>query len=153
MLNQFFPEVLDFYESGKITACEPVEVIRDELAVLGLLDTLHDRVGVSLNIYSVDSEFQALMVLIFDRGLDASVYMEAGNVIAGRIADRLASTESFPNGVMISVPRLVDEPGIRLLVRSQRNLFSRSYLHIHSGNAIEIQTLLLPIKQKEQMDV
>lgn len=153
MLNQIFPEVLDFYESGKITASEPVQVIRDDLSLLGVLETLHDRVGVSLNVYSVDSEFQALMVLIFDRGLDTSIYMEAANVIAGRMADRLACAESFPNGVMISVPRLIDESGIRLLIRSQRNILSRNYLHLHSGFAVEIQTLLIPVHHQGQMDV
>ena len=114
----------DFYHLGHVTAAEspPLPAAND--------DELADKVGVA---FSLQGDVRAVILSLFDQGLDLSTYAEIGNVIASRFADSLSSERRCD--VILSPPKILESSALERLLAASPSTGRRSYLH-HVGNAV-----------------
>lgn len=91
--------------------------------------------------YQIKGDIQAVVLVIFDRGLDLSVYSELGNVLASQIANQLHSQKGFD--VLISPPQILSESLFENIQRSQKPLLKRTYAHVYHNFVIPIETWIL----------
>jgi hypothetical protein len=100
-------------------------------------------------VFDFVGENRALMILAFDRGLDASIYEEIGNTIASQIADGLAEEEK--RLVMPSPPRILEHEQIKKIIQSHqaKDFLRRQYFHLWKSLVINVEMLILPFSLEE----
>ncbi len=108
-LNQALPENIPFYHLGVVSRSGTIEGTSDHPMAWADLDA-EGRHAFAFTLYA--GEMPGTLVLLFDQGLDASIYSEIGNVMASRLADAL--------GAMPSPPRSLSPKGAERLLRAAR---------------------------------
>jgi hypothetical protein len=133
-LTQALPQGFDFYHLGRIDL-EPGDAISSESAKRALAS---DHFGIG---YRFEGEARGGLILLVGEGLDPSVYSEAGNIIASRIASSLSGEGRLE--VAVSPPLLLTRLQLTRLLASE-DAVVRLYVHRQEHRAIPLQAVLLP---------
>lgn len=91
--------------------------------------------------YRMYGDVKSLLIVLFPKGLDLSLYAELGNVIASKIATQLSSDTSLD--VMVSPPQILNEVQTQKLRLSQEHMIRRNYAHLYSNSLVQVETLIL----------
>jgi hypothetical protein len=135
---EHLPESFDFYHLGRVERAEP-----ESDSSFDLEKTLQEES--SAWGYRVHGDAPALVVLLFDRVHDSSVYMELGNILASRIATGL-SAGRVGVGVMISPPQALSVSQIRKLTLNRQEPLHRRYFHrFGADRTVAVDALILPV--------
>ena len=87
--------------------------------------------GLSIG-YQFVGELRGLILIMIPDGLNLSMYMELGNILASRIATYLSNEEGID--VMISPPKVMTEQNLQHFTRIESEV-SRTYYHRY-GNCV-----------------
>jgi hypothetical protein len=136
------PDGFEFYHLGRV---ESAGDWADELSPSGNELPLEDRVAVA---YRIQGDAQGALLILFDKGLDSSLYMEMGNIIASRTATQLNRIEGID--VLVSPPQVLKEAMARSLLAQASPASRRRYLHLHEGRSISVETVILPQLERGQ---
>lgn len=128
LLSNALPEKFSFYHLGEITLAP-----KDEKTALP--SNLQDHVALG---FTLQGDWQAALVLIFDRGLDLSTYSEAGNIVASKLVTRLSQEHGVD--LVLSPPTEIEEKQLGLLEKNSLNSAMRIYFHSYGKNLIPVQT-------------
>jgi hypothetical protein len=134
-LESALPEKVPFYHLGEVTLNNEILSSERELIDMEVLG------------YSFLGDVRGLMLVLFDKGLDSSIYSELGNVIAARTASRLGNEKALD--VLISPPKKLSSEQVNKLVDQGSMIIHRTYLHVHKGVTIPVQTWILPHTKAE----
>lgn len=129
-LETALPERLPFYHLGEVKLSEEILASQTELFDMEIMG------------YSFLGEVRGLMLVLFDKGLDTSVYTELGNVIAARTASKLGNEKGLD--LLISPPKRLDAKQVGKIVDQGSMIIHRTYLHVHQGVSIPVQAWILP---------
>ena len=135
-LSAALPEHFPFYHLGEVTSRESNEEPTPD----------EDSVAISFRMHG---DLQGILIVLFERGLDVSLYTELGNIIASQTATRLNQQQAMD--VMISPPRLLAQGQVKNLLGSLENentktpRIRRTYLHTNGKVTVSVETLFLPI--------
>lgn len=127
------PEGFDFYHLGRIEL--------DQSTPVATFAVSSDQLAVA---YRLQGDVRGALILIFGREHDASVYSEAGNVIASRLATELSSRRGFD--VAISPPQRLTSRQLQPLLQSG-GAIARTYVHRHGSSAVKLTAVLLSSKE------
>ena len=132
-ISDSLPEGFDFYGFGQVTRskAKPLSALTEITA---------GKSGVSFKLLGDPA---ALLVVLFDSGLDSSMYTELGNILASKLCQSLS--EQGEGDLMITPPIVVRAEQLARL--SQRNIpfIHQSYEHVDQGSTVLVETLILPI--------
>jgi hypothetical protein len=149
-IAQLLPESFGFYDLGLVQA----QNINDKPVVP--LDLEKSR-GVAFRVYHLDEGPSALLIFVFEDGLDPSMYTEMGNTLASKLCKNLSEQEKLE--MMISPPiQLKSAPLKRLIgLGSRFGGARRGYTHSYVLNGVQqsipVETWTLPVGQSEVVDV
>jgi hypothetical protein len=132
LLTQSLPENFSFYHLGQIAlrdSSRPSQV---------LFDPNDDRAALA---YHFRGDIQATVVFLLEPGLDVSMYSEAGNIIASKLATVLADKHGVD--VVISSPVRLERAQLNLLASATNEIAEKTYVHSHAGKDVLLETLLL----------
>lgn len=136
-LMDALPETFPFYHLGKVEALDSAS---------GPLwhESTHDFVGIR---FDLSGELNARLFLFFQKDLDLSTYMEVGNILASQTASRysLGSQKT----VHITPPHILSRESLGHLARTYFHAPLRYYSHQLSGQPIQLQSLLVTIRDDE----
>ena len=124
------PNHLEFYHLGKVELQE-------------FEHTWQETTAVAFRLYG---ERMALVILLFDKDLDESVYSEFGNLLVSRIATELSSKNGLE--VTISPPMKFNPSRLQKLIQ-RVTAIRKTYVHFHNNSAIPIETWILPTVVEE----
>jgi chemotaxis protein CheY-P-specific phosphatase CheC len=132
LLTHSLPETFSFYHLGQIA-------LRDSgKAKAALLDPNDDRAALA---YTLRGDIQAAVVLLLEPGLDVSMYSEAGNIIASKLATQLAEKHGID--VVLSPPTRLERSQLQLLASATPEIAEKTYVHSHAGKEVLLEALLL----------
>lgn len=128
-IESALPSGFDFYDYGSVYAeAKNIPQAGPESA--------EGKIGVA---FSTQGDQRAVLVVMFDEGLDASMYTEIGNVIASRFADGLARVGS---DVFLSPPQALGAAEIHRRLSGAQPSLARQYYHSHSGTIVPIEVFV-----------
>ncbi len=128
------PQGFDFYHLGRI------ELLADERAAALETRELEGRFAVA---FAIEGEARGALLLLVDEGLDASVYSEAGNIIASRLVSSLSQSRGLE--LTVSPPQRLSGAQLAQLLRLAGGRAAvRDYVHRHGAQAILMTAVLLP---------
>jgi chemotaxis protein CheY-P-specific phosphatase CheC len=140
LLTHSLPENFSFYHLGEIT-------LRDRAQMQGELPTAlpnDDRAALA---YTLRGDLQAAVVLMLEPDLDLSMYSEAGNIIASRLATQLAEKHGID--VVLSAPVRLERAQLELLATAMPEFTEKTYVHSHAGKEILLDALLFMNSPKQ----
>jgi len=129
LLTHSLPENFSFYHLGEIA-------LRDRSSLPATLPT-DDRAAMA---YTLRGDIQAAVVLMLEPGLDLSMYSEAGNIIASRLATQLAEKHGID--VVLSAPVRLERAQLELLAKTMPEFTEKTYVHSHAGKEVLLDALL-----------
>jgi hypothetical protein len=129
-IESALPEAMPFYHLGEVRLSEEILPTQKELAEMEVLG------------FSFQGDLRGLMLVLFDPGLDASVYAEMGNLIAANTATRLSRERALD--VLISPPKKLETALVSKIIDQGSMIIHRTYLHVHQGKSVPVQTWILP---------
>lgn len=127
-ISQLMPEGFSFYHLGYVEAVTEEQPAPISKALEGAA-------------FSIQGEIRGVMLILFEKGLDTSAYVEMGNILASRLATHLSLKAGLD--VMISPPKLLNAQELITLIQSQQTVAQKNYLHVHQGKSIQIKALVL----------
>lgn len=132
LLTQSLPENISFYHLGEIALRDSVKPQKTAL------NSSDDRAALA---YTLRGDIQAAVVLLIEPGLDLSMYSEAGNIIASRLATELADKHGID--VVLSPPTRLERSQLQLLASTTPEIAEKTYVHTYAGKDVLLETLLL----------
>jgi chemotaxis protein CheY-P-specific phosphatase CheC len=130
-LSSALPKDFGFYGLGEVTLSEERSAAPDF--------DFNDKTALAFTIFG-DRKLSA--VVVFDQGLDESMYTEMGNVIMSRAADNLSARLGY--SVLISPPYRIDIDLLQSILASAKDSERRTYIHTDSTQSTEICVFLIP---------
>ena len=127
------PTAFDFYHLGRIELEDESSPETHEIDA----GFASDHFGIG---YRLEGERRGGIVLCVAKGLDASVYSEAGNIIASRFASALAKHDQ--REVTVSPPLLLSSMRLKALLASGSGAV-KTYIHRQGGQNTALRVLLL----------
>jgi hypothetical protein len=127
------PESFAFYHLGEIASRESKKA--PELQPQNMFDDHRAALA-----YTLRGDLQAAVVLMIEPGLDLSMYSEAGNIIASRLATQLAEKHGID--VILSPPARLQRAQLELLAKAASDVAEKTYVHIHAGKEILLEALI-----------
>jgi hypothetical protein len=124
------PEQFEFYHLGEVKQAMTDQIIE--------LDNKHI---VAFRFYG---DTQGVMLILFNEGLDASMYTEMGNIIASRSAQGLEEKDGL--GIMITPPSTLKRSVAERLIENSDYCIQRSYHHKLNGEIVPIDVFIVPHK-------
>jgi hypothetical protein len=121
------PDYFQFYDYGTIEA----------QTAPSQLDFTH---AVKFNIFG---DLEALLVVLFSKDLDPSIYSEVGNILASQAVSQLNRQKEL--GIMISPPEVLTEKQIGIILEMKQAFITRPYAHLIGDQMIPLEILILPI--------
>jgi hypothetical protein len=91
--------------------------------------------------YSLKGDLDAVFLIGIEKGLDASVYSEAGNIMASRLVTALDREAGLD--VVLSPPQILSDELFTKLSAQWRTLLDRDYLHLHEKNAVWVHSRIV----------
>jgi hypothetical protein len=134
LLIRSLPENFSFYHLGEISLRNPNEIRQASLTL-----PIDDRRAALA--YRLRGDLQAEVVLMLEPGLDLSMYSEAGNIIASRLATQLA--EKHQIDVVISPPTRLEHEQLARLMSVTVEKIEKTYVHSYAGREILLEALIL----------
>ncbi|MGK5084160.1 hypothetical protein WDW37_12760 [Bdellovibrionota bacterium FG-1] len=132
-LIESLPKQFSFYHLGEVRLTPSVSVPSDETTLP------KNPVAVA---FSVEGDVRGSMLLLFEEGLDVSVYSEMGNVIASQMVTSLAEKEGVD--LYISPPKILSSVQLSTILKNQHGV-ARTYLHQPpNAPSILLQALVIP---------
>jgi hypothetical protein len=128
------PQQITFYHLG--------EVILQGSQNQDLADL--DSQGV---LYKFSGDFNAVLILLFARDLDISMYSELGNIIASQIVQQLSGAKDLD--LMISPPQLLKEGQLKRITQNNPTFVQRTYGHFYKNSVIPVEALVMPAPTEE----
>jgi hypothetical protein len=126
--TEALPEQFEFYHLGEVK-----QTMTDQIVDL---DRKHI---VAFRFYG---DTQGVLLILFNEGLDASLYTEMGNIIASRSAQGLGEKDGI--GVMITPPSTLKKTVAERLIANSDYCIQRSYHHKLNGEIIPIDVFVVP---------
>ena len=134
-ISSLLPDSFEFYDFGRVE--NQGELSREK-------NEIHNEVvGVAFSIFpdgiGLEGDFGGRKILIctFDSGLDASMYIEVGNILASRFATRLG--EAASEGMMITPPQFLQAAAVRRMISLEEKVVLRTrYVHTYNQTLIPI---------------
>jgi hypothetical protein len=139
-LSDSLPEHFDFYSFGKVLRSRQDE----SPAVLASLTE-----GKSAFSFKLLGDPAALLIVLFDSHLDASMYSELGNILASKLCQTLS--EQGEGDLMITPPLALRPEQLARLSKLGIPYIHRSYEHVDQGQSVLIETLILPMTAEGQV--
>jgi hypothetical protein len=129
------PLQFDFYHLGKVEQQTfPFE--------------LKNMNGVAFRIYG---DLNALMIVLFDKDLDHTVYSELGNLLASSLVTRIHQEKGID--LMISPPQAIQhgllEQVLQQMISNAQPIIRRTYTHVFKNSIIPVETLVLSVPSEE----
>lgn len=132
LLLDSLPGSFDFYGLGTISpGPQAPGLVAAELQGIG---------------FSLQGEARGLVAVLFDAALDRSIYAEAGNVLASRLADGLAREGG--RQVLISSPLPLKSERIAEALAKAGPERRRTYWHFHGSRAARLEIIWLDHAQE-----
>jgi len=131
-ISDSLPERFPFYSFGEVSR-------GDETRFTGQLD-VESKQAVSFRLLGDPA---ALLVVLFEEGVDVSMYCELGNILASKLCQKLS--EGGEGDLMITPPLLLNEAQLRRLAHSNIPSIHRTYQHTYDNRTVLLETLILPI--------
>jgi hypothetical protein len=104
------------------------------------LDFIQGKSGVSFKLLG---EPAALLIVLFDRALDHSMYSELGNILASKLCQRLS--EQGEGDLMITPPLMLKPEQLQRLSLTGAPFIRQSYEHAYQDKKVLVETIILPI--------
>lgn len=141
-LVKALPDRFSFYHLGEVELI-PEEssegnIAHSEDLLAQMLESGSQLIGLSFS-----GDLRGLILICVDKSLDLSTYMEMANIIASRMATKLADEEDMD--VLISPPRTVQAHLVRGLIHSDQPKIRRTYFHQNQGTVIPVHAWILPV--------
>jgi hypothetical protein len=139
-MDQNLPDQFNFYDLGTVERGEN----------RGEADEIQpDQIGVAFSIYSSEElspiGVRSLMLLTFDEGLQADIYMEIGNILASRIAGQIH--RKVGESILITPPLLLKNPAVQRLVQMKSHVLTDcTYRHVHDGKSIPLRVTVMKVE-------
>jgi hypothetical protein len=125
-LEDSLPKKFDFYHLGS-AELKPLEC------------DFNESCAIAFRLYG---ELNAVLVVLFEKGLDVDTYSEFGNIIASQLVTHLNSNEAFD--IMISPPRVLQTEQLEWMAQQSKPAIRRTYAHLFNNLVIPVETLILP---------
>lgn len=138
-LGQAMPASFAFYHLGVVEPMGPASAVSDDSYEREPLP--EDCSAVS---FQIQGDFSGNLAILFDNGLDPSVYVEMGNVIASRFVTGLAREQGMD--VMISPPQSLSVAQLERLdqlLRAGARALRGIYRHLNANGEIQVHWVLL----------
>ena len=119
------PAHLDFYHMGHMEL-RPIDF------------SVEDSQAIALRIHGDRS---ATVVVLFEQGLDESMYTEFGNLLGSQVANRLNAENQID--IHISPPYSISSTRLKQMIQGVTPI-KKTYVHLYKNSVIPIQTLILP---------
>lgn len=137
-ISELLPDGFSFYEMGSVAqarsrASELRELIQDKNGVM----------------FKLLGEPAAILIVLFDRALDVSMYSELGNILASQLCQRLS--ELGEGDLMITPPLVLKPEQLGKLALMNSPFTQKSYEHRDGEKAVVIETLILPLSAEGQV--
>jgi hypothetical protein len=131
LLESSLPESFPFYHLGTIEANQRA-------------DEHSDLSDLQIIAYALKGDVDAVFLVGIEKGLDSSVYSEAGNILASRLVTALAREASLD--VVLSPPQILSGDLYSKLDARWETLLERDYLHLHEKNSVQVRCRLVGAK-------
>jgi chemotaxis protein CheY-P-specific phosphatase CheC len=125
-LANALPDQFEFYHLGQVALQSTNSSLEDANAIA----------------FHIAGDMMAVVVLLFAKGLDSSIYSELGNILVSRLATQLNQKDGID--LMISPPQSLTENQLNQIMQHHIPPIKRNYSHIHQGSIISIEALILP---------
>ena len=125
------PENFNFYHLGRVEA----QTVLEASDVTG---AIADSDAVA---FTLQGDRRATVIILFEKGLDQSMYAEMGNVMVSRLASTLSETGEID--VIISPPKNLASNMVHSLVKMAPIIQVRNYLHVGPDTNVRVQALIL----------
>lgn len=135
------PDHFPFYDLGEVESAG--HRLPEEISPQ---NSFEDCYAVAFRFYG---DVSATLLVVFDKGLDVSVYSELGNILASHAATELARDHDDAQ-LMISPPRVLGEKQMARLLKERGPFLQRAYLHFcrdapgGAGKEIPVRVIVLP---------
>ncbi len=97
--------------------------------------------------YRIYGELSAILILLFDRDLDHSIYSELGNIIVSQLSHRISTETGLE--LMVSSPQFLNADQLQRLNQSNCLKLSRSYGHFFQNSVIPLEAVILAATLEE----
>jgi hypothetical protein len=134
IIGDALPNHIHFYHLGEVTLKNEIHTNLDEIDD-------HWPQNVSIG-FRLSGDLKALLILLFSKDLDSSTYYELGNLLASQIANKLHSQQGL--SIFISPPVQLNAGRVIQILRLQKKIFCKTYVHSYKNLLIPIETLVLP---------
>ena len=128
-LTEDLPTQFPFYHLGRVERSNSTPPL-----------TLTEIESLRAVVFEVFGEQKVWLALLFEPGLDPSMYSELGNILAARFADSLSRKEG--ESVLISPPKSVESKTLIRMIHSGNHFERAQYIHQAPNGAIEIEALI-----------
>jgi hypothetical protein len=128
VLENSLPDQFEFYHLGTIeqNRTPETQIDWDDLLVIA---------------YSLKGDLDAVFLIGIEKGLDASIYSEAGNIMASRLVTALDREAGLD--VVLSPPQVLSTDLYTKLNAQWRTMLERDYLHLHEKNAVWVHSRIV----------
>ncbi|MBY0470108.1 chemotaxis protein CheC [bacterium] len=133
-LEQSLPSEFEFFHLGKVS--------RDRSATFPQIQFI-DKAVVG---FTLQGDFRGALLVVFDQGLDVSMYSEMGNIIASQLVTNLSKQGL---DVVISPPKTVgSDQALKLVEQASRlpggnGIAQQRFLHFNNLYLVNVETLIL----------
>jgi hypothetical protein len=126
LLEKSLPENFEFYHLGTIRKNpEAAETSWDDLRIIA---------------YPLKGDLDAVFLIGIEKGLDSSIYSEAGNIMASQLVTAL-DREGID--LLLSPPQVLDDERFKKLSENWKVVLEKDYLHLHGKNAVWVRSRIV----------
>jgi hypothetical protein len=90
--------------------------------------------------YPLKGDLDAVFLIAIEKGLDPSIYSEAGNIMASQLVTAL-DREGID--VLLSPPQVIEDERFVKLSENWRTIVEKDYLHLHGNNAVWVRSRIV----------
>jgi hypothetical protein len=140
LISQSLPETFPFYGMGDVS------LVKNPKSTSPISALVEGKDGVSFKLLG---EPAVLLVVLFDKNLDSSMYSELGNILASKLCTGLS--EEGEGDLMITPPYPLKSEQLKRLASVGLPFIHRSYEHVNQDKTVLIEALILPITAEGQI--
>jgi len=146
LLSRSLPQSFDFYHLGNVEAqsCIVLKPIKENVRISDDLSLL------GYNLTTLNESMSAVLVLIFDRSLNESMYSELGNILVSRIINKLDNIEE-PLEAVVSPPFKLKNATFERILATCKISFDHYYIHHINDTPITVRMMIVPKLDSEEL--
>jgi hypothetical protein len=119
------PDHFEFYHLGRV-ATHPTGSLLDE------------GCGIA---FHIEGDIRAVMIILFAKALDPSLYSELGNIIASKMITYLYQHHGMD--LSLSAPQTLNQNQLNQILKSGEIMAHRNYAHFCNDAIIPVETFVL----------